>query len=111
MPEKILFKPLHLSPDEEKGFGEFRSFEIDSSIIKETNLTCTHVDNTGIYRGRPVYQTTSPIKLSTRWSGGGRPFLCGDKIIVLPTGSYIYAFPQGHQVYDLDDWTRFKVTY
>jgi len=110
MLKTTLFKALHLSSHEEKGFGEFRSFEINPSIIKDTNFTCSHVDNTGIYGGCRVYQTTSPIKLSTRWSGGGRPFLYGDKKIDLPAGSYIYAFPEGHQVYGLDHWTRFEVT-
>lgn len=105
-----LFSALHLTRDEETGFGEFRSFPIDQKLIKETKFTYTRVDSNGIYQDCPVYQITKHIKLSTRWSGGGRPFLYGDKKIDLPIGSYIYVFPPGHPIYSLDSWTRFNVT-
>ena len=110
MSTEQLFSPLHLTHDEEKGFGGFRSFPIDQNLIKETKFTYTRVDYNGIYRDCQVYQTTKPIKLSTRWSGGGRPFLNGPKKIELPAGSYVYLIPEGHQIYSLDSWTRFNVT-
>ena len=104
-----LFKALYLTSGDEDGFGGFRSFQIDPNLIIETGKTYRIVDN-GYFYDCPVYQITIPIKLSTRWSGGARPFLNGPKKIDLPIGSYIYEFPPGHQVYGLDDWTRFKVT-
>lgn len=110
MSTEQLFSPLHLTPDEEKGFGGFRSFPIDQNLIKETEFTYTRVDYNGIYRDCQVYQTTKPIKLSTCWSGGARPFLNGPKKIDLPVSSFIYLIPEGHQIYSLDSWTRFNVT-
>ena len=90
-------------------FGGFRSFQIDPEIIKELGTTYTRVDNTGVYRGCPVYQTTSRINLSTDWDGAGRPFLFGTQKIELPAGSHVYLIPEGHQIYSLDPWTRFNV--
>ena len=104
-----LFKALYLTPEEERGFGDLRSFQIDPELIKKTELIYTRTDNGYLY-DCPVYQITMPIKLSTCWSSGARPFLNGPKKIVLLAGSYIYPFPEGHQVYGLDDWTRFEVT-
>lgn len=100
---------LSLSREEQDGFGEFRSFQIDPNLIKETGKTYTIVDKTGIYRNCPVYQITKPIKLSTRWSGEARSFSSGPKKIELPAGSSIYLIPEGHQIYKLDRWTHFDV--
>jgi len=92
----------------EEVFGEFRSFQIDPDSIKKSGSTYTRVDNTGIYPGCPVYQTTVPINLSTDWDGAGRRFLSGTKKIQLPAGSHVYLIPEGHQIYSLDPWTRFN---
>ncbi len=105
---KQLFSPI-LSSDEENGFGGFRSFNAPPNLIEITDKTYTRVDNTGVYRGCQVYKTNKPIKLSTRWSGGARPFLYGPKKIDLPIGSFIYLIPEGHQIYRLDSWTQFDV--
>jgi hypothetical protein len=106
---KQLFSPI-LSSDEKKGFGGFRSFEAPLNLIEITDKTYTRVDNTGVYHGCQVYKTNKPIKLSTRWSGGARPFLYGPKKIDLPIGSFIYLIPEGHQIYRLDSWTQFDVS-
>lgn len=98
-----------LSSNEEYGFGGFRSFKAPNDSIEITDKTYTRVDNTGVHHGCQVYQTTKPIKLSTHWSGGGRPFLYGPKKIELPIGSFIYLIPEGHQIYRLDSWTHFNV--
>ena len=103
-----LFSPF-LSGLEEKGFGEFRSFEAPPDSIQKTELRHTRVDNTGVYHDCQVYQTTKPIKLSTGWNGAGRPFLYGPKKIELPIGSYIYLIPEEHQIYRLESWTHFNV--
>lgn len=105
---KQLFSPI-LSSVEKDGFGEFRSFEVHPNSITKTNQTYNRVDNTGVHHGCQVYNTTKPIKLSTCWSGGGRPFLYGPKKIDLPIGSFIYLIPDDHQIYRLDSWTRFDV--
>lgn len=103
-----LFSPV-LSRIEKDGFGEFRSFEAPPDSIQKTDTTYTRVDNTGVYYDCLVYQTTKPIKLSTRWNGGGRPFLYGPKKIDLPVGSFIYLIPDDHQIYRSDSWMRFHV--
>jgi len=103
-----LFSPV-LTSDEASGFGDFRSFKASNNSIEKTELLHTRVDNTGVYHDCQVYRTTKPIKLSTRWSGGGRPFLYGPKKIELPIGSFIYLIPEGHQIYRLDSWTHFDV--
>jgi hypothetical protein len=92
----------------EKVFGKFRSFKINPDFLIESGSTYTRVDNTGIYPGCPVYQTTVPINLSTDWDGAGRLFLSGTKKIELPAGSHVYLIPEGHQIYSLDSWTRFN---
>ena len=109
MSRKKLFSSF-LSRIEEDGFGEFRSFEAPLNSIEITDKTYTRVDNTGVYRNCQVYRTTKRIKLSTGWSGGGRPFLYGvAKKIELPVGSFIYLIPDDHQIYGLDSWTHFNV--
>jgi hypothetical protein len=45
MSTKQLFS-LSLSREEEDGFGEFRSFQIDPNLIKETEKTYTIVEKT-----------------------------------------------------------------
>ena len=102
-----LFSAMFTTRKEEV-FGEFRSFKINPDSIKKSGSTYTRVDNTGIYPGCPVYQTTVPINLSTDWDGAGRPFLSGTKKIQLAAGSSIYLIPEGHQIYSLGLWTRFN---
>jgi len=105
---KQLFSPF-LSSNEESGFGGFRSFNAPFDSIEKTDEYHIRVDNTGVYHGCQVYKTTKAMKLSTRWSGGGRPFLSGTKKIDLPAGSYVYLIPEGHQIYRMDSWTQFDV--
>ncbi len=104
----VLVLPL-LNSEQQGLFGKLRSFEVDQKFIDTTGKTYRDVGDSNLYQQCLLCKTTVPINLSTGWDGAGRIFLSGTKKIELPAGSHVYLIPEGHQIYSLGQWTRFKV--
>jgi hypothetical protein len=90
-------RPFNLSPDSVKIInGEFH----------------TRIDDGLIYDDCQMWRTKKPIKLSTYWTDGGRPFLYGVlREIFLESGSVIYSIPKDHPFYRLQLWRHLNVSY